>query len=772
MLSLGAIAAAETPANLFKIGAPGTVQIKYDLVLEGRNVKKPEQVNLFLKTLGLKPIGSMMNVASGTGVALTADGKILTNAHVVLLSGQDRLEARLGMLKLFQVQFDRIFSMTAAERKKNNIPQFADSKQLANDLMSLIVDSPIVLNVQVNNRETRAVSVLVADPDRDLALLQSDFVNLSPLKLAGADTLQVGDDVVALGYPLGGTLEELFAQTATTMTKGSVSALRNANLAIQHTANISHGNSGGPLLNTNGEVVGINSAGISEGNNLNLAIPVSVVQKFLQDAKYGEVVAANQDLPAPALPASPAATRNATPGKGMVTVTGLAPGTKVVITAQDGTKIEPAMVPESGVLVLGDLPFGTFNLEADVAVYDKIYYPYFIDTEEAVSIHGYTPGLTLRLDDQKDLVVPANGILVLDNDKKSHTLYVLPGWGRGFRSSVTVADESNYKVVVAAGSLKVAGLPPGVTVTVNGDPRGTTDQQGNWSSIAVPQGPAKVGIKDPAWTVAPQDVLIMHGQSTSLTMNALPAGMVSLVPAQDWKNLRVQLAASDGTTIDAAKLTGTSPQDMQVPVGAYRLLARLVDDSEDTYSRDVAVVSGPTLKFDLPEIVHSAAWNEEQARIAAELARQKAEKAAADQAKLAKVFFVGLEAGEPFGYSLVAGMNLDPFTLRLGGTWWPEPSYAGANLTAGLWFLRKDTFYLGAGVAADYLNVQQDWDYGGAAPAKVVYDRLQVGPQLMAVWYGFCIEAGITWNINRRTIVSPPADGLGFRIMAGWLFNH
>lgn len=84
--------------------------------------------------------------------------------------------------------------------------------------------------------------------------------------LSGSDvTPKIGDDVFAIGNPMG--LEN-------TLSKGIVSGYRKGGLLIQTTAEITHGSSGGPLLNMQGEVVGITTSGIGEAN-LNFAINIS-----------------------------------------------------------------------------------------------------------------------------------------------------------------------------------------------------------------------------------------------------------------------------------------------------------------------------------------------------------------------------------------------------------------------------------------------------------------------------------------------------------------
>jgi hypothetical protein len=87
--------------------------------------------------------------------------------------------------------------------------------------------------------------------------------------------------VFSFGYPLGVTMDQAFKDRVVTMNKGNISALRKDNLGIQHSAAISGGNSGGPLVDANGLVLGMNSAEMRQGNSLFLAVGADLIRDFL-----------------------------------------------------------------------------------------------------------------------------------------------------------------------------------------------------------------------------------------------------------------------------------------------------------------------------------------------------------------------------------------------------------------------------------------------------------------------------------------------------------
>lgn len=133
-----------------------------------------------------------------------------------------------------------------------------------------------IINVKLPKGQILPVELIDVDPDQDVATLKVEGANFPVVKLASSDEVQVGERVVAIGHPLG--LEN-------TVSDGIVSAVRKEgeDTVIQITAPISAGNSGGPLLNMQGEVIGINTATVLEGQNLNFAIPIRYVKPLIHD---------------------------------------------------------------------------------------------------------------------------------------------------------------------------------------------------------------------------------------------------------------------------------------------------------------------------------------------------------------------------------------------------------------------------------------------------------------------------------------------------------
>lgn len=185
-------------------------------------------------------ISSQMGGGSGSGVIMTSDGYILTNAHVV-----------------------------------------ADA-----------------MNIQVSFYDGNSLTATVVGSDEatDIAVIKVEATGLPAATFGNSDTLQIGEDVVAIGNPLG-------LHLSFTVTRGIVSAL-NRNIAVggyamtlvQTDAAINPGNSGGPLINCYGEVIGITSAKImsnysnSTVEGIGFAIPVNAALEVAEDlAVHGHV---------------------------------------------------------------------------------------------------------------------------------------------------------------------------------------------------------------------------------------------------------------------------------------------------------------------------------------------------------------------------------------------------------------------------------------------------------------------------------------------------
>jgi S1-C subfamily serine protease len=174
-------------------------------------------------------------VAAGSGFAISSDGLILTNKHVVNIDGAS-------------------YTVITSDGKKY------------------------------------PAQVLAKDPLQDLAVVKIDALNLPALTVGDSSNLQIGQTVIAIGNALG--------QFSNSVSKGVISGLSRSITAsegggqsekleevIQTDAAINPGNSGGPLLNLSGQVIGVNTAIAQDAQNIGFAIPINQAKKDIAQVK-------------------------------------------------------------------------------------------------------------------------------------------------------------------------------------------------------------------------------------------------------------------------------------------------------------------------------------------------------------------------------------------------------------------------------------------------------------------------------------------------------
>ena len=215
-------------AHAVNLTAPAVVSLQVESIVEVpiEDSERKQLEQIFGKHLPnltqAKPHSS-----SGSGVILNTDGYVITNYHVI----------------------------AKAER----------------------------INVMLNDGRSAPAEMVGTDPDTDIAVLKIALDNLPKVKIADVDTLNIGDVVLAIGYPF---------RIGQTVTQGILSATGRSQVSqntyenfLQTDAAINPGNSGGALINTGGEIIGINSLIYTETGNfagIGFAIPINLVTDVMQ----------------------------------------------------------------------------------------------------------------------------------------------------------------------------------------------------------------------------------------------------------------------------------------------------------------------------------------------------------------------------------------------------------------------------------------------------------------------------------------------------------
>ncbi|GAB6181860.1 trypsin-like peptidase domain-containing protein [Desulfotomaculum defluvii] len=223
----------DTIANIVDKVSPAVVKITTVVEVAGYNNNPFQNDPFFRQFFGISPQPQYQS-GLGSGFIISKDGYILTNEHVI--------------------------------------------------------DAAQEISVLVKGHQKPFEAKLVgADPSMDLAVLKIEGNNFPTLNLGDSNKIRVGNWVIAIGSPFG--LED-------TVTIGVISAkerpLEIDNRTFEHLlqtdASINPGNSGGPLLNLNGEVIGINTAINAQAQGIGFAIPTSTVKEIIDDLiKQGKV---------------------------------------------------------------------------------------------------------------------------------------------------------------------------------------------------------------------------------------------------------------------------------------------------------------------------------------------------------------------------------------------------------------------------------------------------------------------------------------------------
>lgn len=291
LVSSVATLAAQDSRDLYPRVAPQVLYLRHELKADASRSKQVELWKRFEAAVETTFLDSFQVVASGSGFFVDDQGRAMTNRHVVQVTDLESLRSGLlGNLDRTVENLDSRFSP-------------ADRAALKADARLVIRFDSYRFSAWTGTQFLGEVKVLATTSPKevDLALVRVEGVHSVPLPLALVDAVgssMVGRGVSSFGYPLGDSLDSMFKERVVTMNKGAVSAFRgNELLDLQHTAAISGGNSGGPLVDDAGRVVGVNTALIAgKGNSLYYAASALSVRKFLREKGFAQLVLWNDRL--------------------------------------------------------------------------------------------------------------------------------------------------------------------------------------------------------------------------------------------------------------------------------------------------------------------------------------------------------------------------------------------------------------------------------------------------------------------------------------------
>ena len=246
----------------------------------------------------------------GSGFIVTPDGYVITNCHVV--DENDETTKQNFILQAFQEILDE--DLASMEKSMGRDLTHEEAKMLkeANswyfkqtmEVGEISKDFKVVLGVTGKDGKITPLSIpaelkIKGDPipGKDVAILKLTEKHVYPTLRVGDDKeMRVGEEVYVLGYPAVATFHPLISESSVseaTLTQGLVSARRNMKggwEVLQIDAAITHGNSGGPVMNGNGEVIGlatfvsIDEERKQEVQGMNFIVPTTIVQEFIEKA--------------------------------------------------------------------------------------------------------------------------------------------------------------------------------------------------------------------------------------------------------------------------------------------------------------------------------------------------------------------------------------------------------------------------------------------------------------------------------------------------------
>ena len=209
----------------------------------------------------------------------------------------DNMKKSIVGISLLKPEGENIFDINAEEKwgMGTGIIVSRNGYILTNEHLAKTIGAKLVVSLPDGN--TTQGRVIWNEKNIDLAIIKIDKKNLDTASLGNSSNLYVGDDVIAIGNPLG-------IEFQGTTTKGIVSGLNRTFTfeengkqifmegLIQTDASINPGNSGGPLINMSGQVVGINTVKLTEAEGIGFAVPINIVKpiidKLEKDDKFEE----------------------------------------------------------------------------------------------------------------------------------------------------------------------------------------------------------------------------------------------------------------------------------------------------------------------------------------------------------------------------------------------------------------------------------------------------------------------------------------------------
>ncbi|MET0340039.1 MAG: serine protease, partial [Polyangiales bacterium] len=284
-----------TVASLMSLEARGEAQDSAQRTDEIYEYARPAVVHIFSGWAGsLTYRGQKLEdqyVLSGTGMIISQDGYILTNAHVVEPTHEGDAIGRRTLYAQMVAKLARQSGLPAASVNEELTKQRVEVQLQRINLVYFSDDRSLPFEIKSYGTPTGRGTDLTTG--KDVAVLKIEIRNAPTLPLGASANPKVGQEVWILGFPGAATSTEIPSNHEVTTELGRITSIAKRTQdgvpIIQTSANVGHGNSGGPVLNARGEVIGLMTflADVENGpesSKFSFVVPVDTANEFVRQA--------------------------------------------------------------------------------------------------------------------------------------------------------------------------------------------------------------------------------------------------------------------------------------------------------------------------------------------------------------------------------------------------------------------------------------------------------------------------------------------------------
>lgn len=251
--------------------------ITQSIYIDSSQIKNIELFEKLELSMNKEVLDQYIPVSTGTGFLIGAEGYFLTASHVVQhLNSEDKFKEACRSFEGYISEY--------------SIPGYLTRSEMHivfKEYMRIAQESEIVVIMKSPDKQEYNAEILEQNGDLDLALLKIELEDsLTPFSINVNLQLNEGDEVYTIGYPLETLAESFLNDFKPTITIGIESAKKYDEWDLQHTASTRGGYSGGPLINENGELIGVNLGQTEKAKDIYFSANITELASWLNELDY------------------------------------------------------------------------------------------------------------------------------------------------------------------------------------------------------------------------------------------------------------------------------------------------------------------------------------------------------------------------------------------------------------------------------------------------------------------------------------------------------